>query len=77
MKTANKQIEIVLPKIQELTLLGTPAPRKLRRWNARLRATMALAGWLLRAPEIHRTLAPDAPLEPEHAWRNRGREWIA
>jgi len=75
MKTANKQIEILLPQIQELTLLGTP-PRT-PRWTKRLTAALATAGWLLRAPTLQRQVAPGQPALPEHEWRKRDREWIA
>jgi len=75
MKTANKQREIALPNDQELRLLIPEIPHRLP-WSRRLRAALATAGWLLRAPALSRTVAPGQPSLAEHEWRNREREWI-
>lgn len=66
MKTANKQIEILLPEVPELALVSPTPPV---RWRGKARAALAAAAWLLRAPRLTRAIAPGAPALDEHAWR--------
>jgi hypothetical protein len=75
MKTANKQIGRLLPKIVEFAIPLLPKQRNWRLGKS-LQEWIDTFRWLLRRPVLVREVAPGFPVLEEYEWREwRPQRW--